>query len=269
MTIHEPNELWPKLDKLGVDQVRQKIAMGVFSKSKIPLIEEWLRIKSEEKEAVTHSINPSASETLYDRTFAYFKNHKYFSILLFFSLAIIGLGALTEAIDKIINFSDKYIEQEEVKVSVPKSGTSIINKLPEISTNNEVFYSNLNRDYKKRDKILGMNVKWDKKTLGTYRIEQVNLDTLNLLVSNNFIDLEERQNESPSVKEFMQFLEKQPSFRAHGYAVGPKRNDYRVTLEGILIKEKFITKDLKIAFYEFCKEADEIITKGDLWCWWD
>ena len=45
MPIPDPNKIIPKLEKDGVDEVRKKLAMGVYTKFKIPVIEEWLAQK--------------------------------------------------------------------------------------------------------------------------------------------------------------------------------------------------------------------------------
>ena len=53
MPIPDPDELWPKLEKAGVDEVRKRLAMGVYAHYKIPVIEEWLRrkeVEAKEKE---------------------------------------------------------------------------------------------------------------------------------------------------------------------------------------------------------------------------
>ena len=43
MPIVDPQGLWPKLDAMGVEQVRSKLASGAFGSWKRPLVEEWLR----------------------------------------------------------------------------------------------------------------------------------------------------------------------------------------------------------------------------------
>lgn len=43
MPFVDPNKLWPKLDALGVDEVRKMLAAGAFGAWKRPAIEEWLR----------------------------------------------------------------------------------------------------------------------------------------------------------------------------------------------------------------------------------
>ena len=43
MASHDPNELWPELEKLGPDEVLSRVAQGVYGERKRPVVEEWLR----------------------------------------------------------------------------------------------------------------------------------------------------------------------------------------------------------------------------------
>lgn len=61
MPIPDPDKIWPKLDELGTDEVRKKLAMGVYAKYKVPVIEEWLRRK--EKEIENKESNDMAQPT--------------------------------------------------------------------------------------------------------------------------------------------------------------------------------------------------------------
>jgi hypothetical protein len=49
MPIPDPDKIWPELDQLGVNEVRKRLSRGAYSKYKIPVIEEWLRLKESEK----------------------------------------------------------------------------------------------------------------------------------------------------------------------------------------------------------------------------
>jgi hypothetical protein len=60
MPIADPDVIWPKLEKLGVEEVRKKLAMGLFAPYKLLIIQEWLRRKEEEVSVIaksTHSKN--------------------------------------------------------------------------------------------------------------------------------------------------------------------------------------------------------------------
>lgn len=134
----------------------------------------------------------------------------------------------------------------------------------------EVQKFSYNKDYVSRDKILKLNVDWQKdKTGGIKEFEEIDVKTFETLLVQKYIDPSDSQNESPTAKEFFQFMCKYPSIKAYGYAVSPKRNDYRVTIEGIYVLNKDITPNLKKDFMEFCKSADEISTDEGLSSWWD
>ena len=44
------DELWPKLDATGEDEVRKKLAMGAYGPPKIPLVNEWLARKESQRQ---------------------------------------------------------------------------------------------------------------------------------------------------------------------------------------------------------------------------
>jgi hypothetical protein len=45
MPIHDANKLFTKLEQIGEQQVRVKLAQGAFARNKAPLVELWLREK--------------------------------------------------------------------------------------------------------------------------------------------------------------------------------------------------------------------------------
>jgi hypothetical protein len=145
-----------------------------------------------------------------------------------------------------------------------------------------------NKDYKTRDQIMIPYLK------ERYNHDIVNYDVLTFgrlpinvlqdLVDKKFIDPEEAQNDSPSVREFMEHMIKYPTLLAHGYIVSNKRKDYRISIEGLhipkvmlgnsikFLKEKLPKyppkKYLKLHF----KNANEFIFDEEdqmFWCWWD
>jgi len=129
--------------------------------------------------------------------------------------------------------------------------------------------TDLNQDWKKRDKILWFNSDQGiEEGYDIYHFSGVTLETLEKLVNENFMDVEERQNSSPSVKEFMEFMKDHPDkFTAHGYAISHKRQDYRVSIEGIQQTGKMTYKEMA-DFAEFAHGADEFKVKIG-YCWWD
>lgn len=129
----------------------------------------------------------------------------------------------------------------------------------------------LNRDYHKRNEIVfGDNIVEGESWLGGCRhFDELDLSQLKELVENQFIDLEDAQNCSPTVGDFLEFMEKYPKVLAHGYAVSYNRDDYRVSLEGLSYKGR-VTKELLKDFVYLCRHADEFnIEDNTLYSWWD
>lgn len=123
-----------------------------------------------------------------------------------------------------------------------------------------------NKDDKRRCEILGINP--------TYRggycgFQKMNLNQLNMLLEEKFIDPEECQNESPSTMGFKEFMEKYPDVTAHGYIIGLDRSDYRVTIEGL----EYVgdtTKEMLFDFMDMFRHADEFsCSESCLYCWYD
>lgn len=125
----------------------------------------------------------------------------------------------------------------------------------------------LNKDSKRRDDIVfGDGI--PKYQGGTARFKNLSRDKFELLVKENFIDLEGRQNSAPSAGEFYDiFLKEYPGVTLHGYVVSSERNDYRMSIEGLDYKGRVSRKMLK-EFVERCRLADEFtIEDKHLYCW--
>ena len=102
MPIPDPDKIWPKLEQLGVKEVRKLLSMGVYAKHKIPVIEEWLRRKEAE------------SITRFDRYISCAKNHPVISVILIIGLIVIALA----------KFKLKYLQLGDAKT--PKNEFIII-----------------------------------------------------------------------------------------------------------------------------------------------
>ena len=140
-----------------------------------------------------------------------------------------------------------------------------MNDLVETSTFNMVPGFRLNRDEAKRNQIIhGKPVAKDAE-----RFTGLSVEKLAQLVHESFIELDERQNESPTVQEFGRFMVQHPEFTCHGYTIVKERDDYRVSIEGLEYNGE-VTKEQLIAFTKFCKHADDFIVEDDnLYAWWD
>lgn len=129
---------------------------------------------------------------------------------------------------------------------------------------------NLNEDVNTRDNIIfGEEFNPEEYLGGIRHFERLGLKDLELLIEGNFIELEECQNDSPTTAEILEFIRKYPKYTVHGYAVSPFREDYRVTLEGV---EKDTSAESKEELEDFTKLfqlADDFITDGHMYCWFD
>jgi len=124
----------------------------------------------------------------------------------------------------------------------------------------------LNRNDKRRQEILGIKLLSDE--YDVHRTE-FTFEELKQLKEENFLDLESRQNYAPSTGDFMEWLENNPKFMAHGYIVTPDRDDYRVSIEGVESSEE-LTKSEARRFVDFCRMADEFDFEDfNYRAWWD
>lgn len=127
----------------------------------------------------------------------------------------------------------------------------------------------LNRDTKRRNEILG--IKNEQYTGSCMSVYGITLDSLNQLIEEEFIDLNESQNYSPTTEEIRDFMAAHSNYdiKAYGYMITPNRSDYRVTLEGIEYAGE-VTMDLAIDFVNMFRGADEFdLTENGFSCWYD
>lgn len=102
-----------------------------------------------------------------------------------------------------------------------------------------------------------------------------NLDAQNAtdLYEEGFLNLDDRQNESPTVGEMLEWVQENPDGYIHGYMVEPGRNDYRVSFEGVGRKatpEKPITAQEVMEFTNLFRHADSFeVSDDELYAWWD
>lgn len=94
---------------------------------------------------------------------------------------------------------------------------------------------------------------------------------LRQLMAEGFLNPFERQNDSPTVKEMMDFCagEDEDNWIFHGYTVSPERIDYRVSIEGFEAR----TEPLHIRKKEFAqfnhKASKLFLEEGECYCWYD
>jgi hypothetical protein len=127
-----------------------------------------------------------------------------------------------------------------------------------------------NKDTKRRAEILG--IPDDYPFGGIRKFKNATAEQIKTLIDENFLAPSDTQNDSPTAKEFLEFMEEYPEVKAHGYVVSPDRDDYRVTIEGLECPEFKLTEDsfgLYIDFIKLCRHADEFEIDSCLYSWWD
>lgn len=108
--------------------------------------------------------------------------------------------------------------------------------------------------------------------MGKYSIgKPVSVSVAKQFVNDRYVEMDERQNSSPTTKDLIKFCEKYPQVMLYGYVVSPERNDCRVTFTG-MICETDITKELMFDFENFCQSynPDRLIISNDMLdVYWD
>jgi len=118
-----------------------------------------------------------------------------------------------------------------------------------------------------RDSILGIEPQYT--FGGITRFAELDIGRLDALLAAGHADPLERHNEAPSIAEFREFLVAHPRFKAHGYVVDPRRDDYRLSIEGVELRDTPTASEVT-AFSKMFSGADEFVTRnGKLFCWYD
>ena len=121
-----------------------------------------------------------------------------------------------------------------------------------------------------RDRILfGERYESKKYSGGIRYFDDLDYDRLKTLLDQKLADLEEQHNCAPEIGEIAEFLDKHKNFTAHGYAVSPERDDFRVSLEGVECGDEYSKQDM-LDFVELFRFADEFsIDDTGMYCWFD
>ena len=127
----------------------------------------------------------------------------------------------------------------------------------------------LNKDVKSRDEIIFGKFEPKRYVGGIRRFDGLSLKKLKQLVELNFIDLEDYQNNSPTVREFIEFMEKYPDYTVMGYTVSIDRDDYRISLDGIEKRKVVYSEEEVDDFSSLFGDADEFDTGNAMYAWFD
>lgn len=94
------------------------------------------------------------------------------------------------------------------------------------------------------------------------------VDVLKTLVRKGYADPEHYKNSAPSIAEFIEFCEKHPEFRLHGFAVDRKRSDARIDIEGIET-HNLNTSIEDLLMFRFADDFCVDTTEREFFCWYD
>lgn len=120
-------------------------------------------------------------------------------------------------------------------------------------------------DNKRRFELLGMP-----ESAEFTRFDSLPVASLRLLIDEGFAELDDQQNEAPTLGEFLAFGDEREELGVTfmGYAVEPSRPDCRISIEGMYAYPKSMG-DLN-DLYQFCAAADESGYNGaEFYAWFD
>lgn len=128
-----------------------------------------------------------------------------------------------------------------------------------------------NPNYIRRDELLEIESQfWDDEENDDEIVEvEIPLEVFEQLIQEKFIDPYGRQNFSPTAQEFLKFMRKYPLVVAHGYAISPYSDNYRVSIEGLMVDPEDVTAGLRYDFAQLCQNADVLQIDEELFSWWD
>ena len=131
------------------------------------------------------------------------------------------------------------------------------------------MYDYNKKDYRIRDSMLNRTTSLDDgNRYDILYFDGLKAETLEKLIEMGFADPQDSQNNAPNIATILEFLKRNPSFTAHGYAVTPHRSDYRISLEGV---EANFADDSEVAeFIELFRHADDFKSAADYqYAWFD
>jgi len=132
----------------------------------------------------------------------------------------------------------------------------------------------MNKDFKARERLIFNDEYNALNYLGGIRRFKCSTDKLRTLYAEDFVEANDRQNDSPSLEEFLEYVGDYPTATFECYAVCPEREDYRVTVEGVNLVIPETDYDAVGYFAETFHYADEFSLEHvghnyHMRAWWD
>lgn len=120
----------------------------------------------------------------------------------------------------------------------------------------------LNPDHARRAVLLGIDGVAD--AGGITRYDDLDLPGLTALLDEGFIHPEAQQNDAPPVVAFFQLLTTWPELRLSGYAVSPRRDDYRAMIDGVSVGFDRVAPDRRGALRAELEALAETATNTEI-----
>jgi len=120
--------------------------------------------------------------------------------------------------------------------------------------------NNLNKNYEIRDKIIfgDEKIHW---VGGIAYFYKLSLEKIEILLKNNFIDLNSKHGESSTAEDFLNYMRRHSAL-ACGYVVSHHRSDYRMIITGLIFEGK-VSSEMKKDFVYMSQNADELEVQDD------
>ncbi len=171
----------------------------------------------------------------------------------------------------LLYFLNQGVKPEDIKVDgQPLQLSNILASPTSLQRANFIY----NTDHQTRDAIIfGTRLQWSEVFGGANNFYELTVDQLQQLINQGFASPIEKQNNSPMIAEFLTFARIQASrgfeFTFEGYAISPFREDYRVSIDGIVFNGT-CSNQLIAEFQDFVGSPDELDIKPNyLRAWWD
>lgn len=130
---------------------------------------------------------------------------------------------------------------------------------------------NYNKNQERRDDLLSKYLNGNVISYTVVYFNGVPLDVIKQLRDENFLDPNDKQNDAPNASQFIDFVDKYPFVKFHGYTVAKNREDYRTTIEGLTAdhynKDQY--PDFVKDFISFNRLADDLEYEGRFYSWYD
>lgn len=214
----------------------------------------WLIINSDNKKVLELSFEDSFIDEIKDQGFGIYKDK------------------ITKEICKLSEIGKEKVDLSELKEIETKYAKHIQSKV-KTEGRNKLMKKDLKKQWEDIMELL--NVSEEDISGGIVYLDKITLDQVNKIkeIAKDFYNDDDRQNNSPSCKELIDFVEENPQFIFEGYIVTPEREDYRFTITAIKAPNNKLNIEIMNNYINSLDEdsfPDEFDTyDGYIRAWWD